>query len=601
MCGIIGYAGERAAMPILAQGLENLEYRGYDSAGVALLDEDIDVYKREGRVSELQAALPETAAQVRGVGHTRWSTHGPPTDENAHPHTSEDGRVAVVHNGIIDNFAAIKAELGGHIFTSDTDTEVVVHLIEEKLAEGAAPLDAVRAAVDRIEGSYALVVAIAGVSELFAARQDSPLVIGYGDHGTFLASDVTAFLEHTREVSYLENGDLAVLGRDGASVYRDGDRIDPDRTELDWEAEAAEKGGYDHYMLKEIHEQPHALRQTISGRVNSDDGTVELDLELPSEYLQSLEEVQFVAAGTSNYAGRYAAELFETFADVPTSTHVASEYEFGGGRDPWRTLVIAVTQSGETADTLSAIETATNAGTHTLAVTNTLGSSITRATDESVFIRAGPEIGVAATKTFASQVATLAMLAVQVGRERDALSSDRAAEIVAALQGLPGAVQQVLDRSDRIAAIADAYADSEAFFFIGRRLGHPVALEGALKLKEISYDHAEGFPAGELKHGPLALVTADTPVLAVLTDGARARDSLSNVKEVQAREAPVIGATSLADADACTDETLPVPELDILEPLVTNVYWQLFAYHVANLNDRNIDKPRNLAKSVTVE
>ena len=601
MCGIIGYAGERAAMPILSQGLENLEYRGYDSAGIALVDEAIDVYKREGRVSELQAALPETATQVRGVGHTRWSTHGPPTDANAHPHTSEDGRVAVVHNGIIDNFATIKEELGEHTFTSDTDTEVVVHLIEEKLAAGAAPLDAVRAAVDRIEGSYALVVAIAGVSELFAARKDSPLVIGHGDHGTFLASDVTAFLEHTREVTYLENGDVAVFGREGASVYRDGDRIDPDRTELTWEADAAEKSGYDHYMLKEIHEQPHALRQTISGRLNGQDGSVELDLGLPREYLRSLEEVQFVAAGTSNYAGRYAAELFETFADVPASTHVASEYEFTGGRDPWRTLVIAVTQSGETADTLSAIEKAASAGTRTLAVTNTLGSSITRATDESVFIRAGPEIGVAATKTFASQVATLAMLAVEVGRERGALSSDRAAEVVSPLQGLPGAVQQVLDRSDRIAAIAETYADSEAFFFIGRRLGHPVALEGALKLKEISYDHAEGFPAGELKHGPLALVTADTPVLAVLTDGARARESLNNVKEVQAREAPVIGATSLADADAYVDEALPVPELDVLEPLVTNVYWQLFAYHVANLKGRNIDKPRNLAKSVTVE
>ena len=601
MCGIIGYAGERPAMPILSQGLENLEYRGYDSAGVALIDETIDVYKREGRVSELQAVLPEAPEHVRGVGHTRWSTHGPPTDENAHPHTSEDGRVAVVHNGIIDNFAALKAELGEHTFTSDTDTEVVVHLIEEQLAAGAAPLDAVRAAVDRIEGSYALVVAVAGVSELFAARQDSPLVIGHGDHGTFLASDVTAFLEHTREVSYLENGDLAVMGREGASVYRDGDRIDPDRRRLEWEADAAEKGGYDHYMLKEIHEQPHALRQTISGRLDGERGTVELDLDLPREYLQSLEEVQFVAAGTSNYAGRYAAELFESFADVPTSVHVASEYEFAGGRDPWRTLVIAVTQSGETADTLSAIDNATSAGTRTLAVTNTLGSSITRATDESVFIRAGPEIGVAATKTFASQVATLAMLAVRVGRERGTLSADRATEVITALQGLPGAVQQVLDRSDRIAAIAEAYADSEAFFFIGRRLGHPVALEGALKLKEISYDHAEGFPAGELKHGPLALVTADTPVLAVLTDGARARESLNNVKEVQAREAPVIGATSLADADAYLDESLPVPDLDVLEPLVTNVYWQLFAYHVADLKGRNIDKPRNLAKSVTVE
>ena len=600
MCGIIGYAGEREAMPILSQGLENLEYRGYDSAGVALLDQTIDVYKREGRVAEMQAALPDTASQVRGVGHTRWSTHGPPTDENAHPHTSEDGTVAVVHNGIIENYATIKADLAGHTFTSDTDTEVVVHLIEDELHDGQAPLDAVRAAVDRIEGSFALVVAIAGVKELFAARQDSPLVVGYGEHGTFLASDVTAFLEHTHAVSYLENGDVTVVGREGATVYRDGGQVDPERRQLEIEADAAEKGGYDHYMLKEIHEQPRALRQTISGRLDPERGAVELDLGLPSEYLASLQEVQFVAAGTSNYAGRYGAKLLESLADVRTSVHVASEYRFGGGRDPWRTLVVAVTQSGETADTLSAIDEAARAGARTLAVTNTLGSSVTRATDDSVFIRAGPEIGVAATKTFASQVATLAALAVRIGRQRG-LAADRATQVVNALQGLPGAVQQVLDRSDQLAAIAESYADSEAFFFVGRRLGHPVALEGALKLKEISYDHAEGFPAGELKHGPLALVTADTPVLAVLTAGARAQETLNNVKEAQARAAPVIGASSLPEAEEYLDERLPVPELGLLEPLVTNVYWQLFAYHVAKSKGRDIDKPRNLAKSVTVK
>ena len=600
MCGIIGYAGEREAMPILSQGLENLEYRGYDSAGVALLDQTIDVYKREGRVAEMQAALPDTASQVRGVGHTRWSTHGPPTDENAHPHTSEDGTVAVVHNGIIENYATIKADLAGHTFTSDTDTEVVVHLIEDELHDGQAPLDAVRAAVDRIEGSFALVVAIAGVKELFAARQDSPLVVGYGEHGTFLASDVTAFLEHTRAVSYLENGDVTVVGREGATVYRDGGQVDPERRQLEIEADAAEKGGYDHYMLKEIHEQPRALRQTISGRLDPERGAVELDLGLPSEYLASLQEVQFVAAGTSNYAGRYGAELLESLADVRTSVHVASEYRFGGGRDPWRTLVVAVTQSGETADTLSAIDEAARAGARTLAVTNTLGSSVTRATDDSVFIRAGPEIGVAATKTFASQVATLAALAVRIGRQRG-LAADRATQVVNALQGLPGAVQQVLDRSDQLAGIAESYADSEAFFFVGRRLGHPVALEGALKLKEISYDHAEGFPAGELKHGPLALVTADTPVLAVLTAGARPHETLNNVKEAQARAAPVIGASSLPEAEEYLDERLPVPELGLLEPLVTNVYWQLFAYYVAKSKGRDIDKPRNLAKSVTVK
>ncbi|OYR58554.1 glutamine--fructose-6-phosphate transaminase (isomerizing) [Halorubrum halodurans] len=607
MCGIIGYVGDRPALPILSSGLSNLEYRGYDSAGVALTDDALSVYKTSGEVSELQGILPESTDHTRGIGHTRWSTHGPPTDENAHPHTDCTGRVAVVHNGIIENYDALREELSDHAFTSDTDTEVVPHLIEAELDAGAEPRAAVEAAIERLEGTYAVVVTIAGVDEVYATRRDSPLVVGHAADGTFLASDVTAFLEHTREVTYVEDGDFAVLGEDGLSLYRDGEAIEPPVETLEYEADAAEKSGYDHYMLKEIHEQPRALRQTISGRIDADDGTVDVDVDLPSEYVDSIEEIQIVACGTSNYAGRYAAELLESVVDVRTTVEVASEYEFDGGRDPWRTLVVAVTQSGETADTLSAIRRAKRAGARTLAVTNTLGSTIVRETDDSVFIRAGPEIGVAATKTFASQVATLTLLAVRIGRARGSLSYARARELLESVRRLPNAVQGVLDREDRIREVAREYADSDAFFFVGRRFGHPVALEGALKLKEISYDHAEGFPAGELKHGPLALVTDETPVLALLTDGSRPDETLNNVKEVQARGAPVIGATTAdGDGEVAADPThldvdLPVPAAGVLEPLVANVYWQLFAYHVADEKGRPIDRPRNLAKSVTVE
>jgi len=603
VCGIVGYNGGRAALPILSQGLQNLEYRGYDSAGVALADGDIEVYKRSGEVAELLAALPDDATQRRGIGHTRWSTHGPPTDANAHPHTDCTGQVAVVHNGIVENYDELKAELrgDGHSFTSDTDTEVVPHLIEAALEDGAEPREAVRSAVGRLEGSFAVVASIAGVDALFATRQDSPLVIGHGEDGQFVASDVTAFLGHTREVTYLEDGDFAVIDRDGVTIARGGETVVPDRERLEWEADAAEKGGYDHYMLKEIHEQPAALRQTLSGRLDPDAGTVDLDLSLPEEYVGSLEEVQFVAAGTSNYAARYAAKLIEDLADVRATVEIASEYEFDGGRDPWRTLVVAVTQSGETADTLAAIRKAKRAGARTLAVTNTLGSTVTREVDDSLFIRAGPEIGVAATKTFCSQVATTTMLAVALGRQRGTLSSDRASAVLESLRGLPGGVQQILDRTGEVEEVALELADSDAFFFVGRWLAHPVALEGALKLKEISYDHAEGFAAGELKHGPLALVTAETPVLAVLTEGARAEATLNNVKEVQAREAPVVGVTSGERGGRFVDVEWSVPAAGVLEPLLANVYWQLFAYYVAESKGRSIDKPRNLAKSVTVE
>jgi glucosamine--fructose-6-phosphate aminotransferase (isomerizing) len=536
------------------------------------------------------------------LGHTRWSTHGPPTDENAHPHSDCTGGVAAVHNGIIDNYAQLREELAaaGHTFTSDTDTEVVPHLLEDALEEGSL-VDGMRRVVDRISGSYAIAATAAGHEGIVVARQDSPLVVGIGDGETFVASDVPAFLEHTREVCYLEDGDVAHITAAGVTVYRDGEVVTRETRTVDWEAESAEKGGYEHYMRKEIHEQPSSLRQCLSGRIDEVEGTVDLDVDLPAEFLQSLEEVQFVAAGTSYHAGLYGARLFDEYADVRATAHVASEYDVPAGSDPWRTLGVAVTQSGETADTLSAIRKANRRGVTTMGVTNTVGSTITRDTDETAYIRAGPEIGVAATKTFVSQVATLALLAGRVGRARGAISTTELGDLLGDVRSLPGAVQQVLDREDEIREVAETYAESDAFFYVGRRYGHPVALESALKLKEISYDHAEGFPGGELKHGPLALVTEHTPVLAVLTEGSATEATLNNVKEVAARGAPVIGATSREDVDGYLDARIHVPGAGVLEPVVAAVAFQLFAYHVARLKDRPIDKPRNLAKSVTVE
>ncbi|OYR49667.1 glutamine--fructose-6-phosphate transaminase (isomerizing) [Halorubrum sp. Ea1] len=619
MCGIIGYIGAGVATDdaatasdggvakrvgdIVHHGLQNLEYRGYDSAGVALVgaSSGLTVAKRSGEVNEL--TVPEVSDATHGVGHTRWSTHGPPTDANAHPHTDCVGDVAVVHNGIVENHEALKQELADHEFTSDTDTEVIPHLIEEELAADADAdlVAAVRRVEDRLEGSYAICVVREDADRIIVARRGSPLVLGRGEDGTFVASDVTAFLEHTRHVTYLEDGDVAALSADGVEVFADGEPVDRATETVTWEADAAEKGGYDHYMRKEIHEQPSALRQTLTGRLDVDAGDVDLDVSFPPGFLADLEEIQIVACGTSYYAGRYAAQLFEELAGVRASVEIASEYEFGAGRTPDRTLVVAVTQSGETADTLGAVRRANAAGARTFAVTNTLGSTVTREVDGTAFIRAGPEIGVAASKTFASQVATLAMLAVGVGRDRGALGAADARSVLEDLQGLPGAVQQVLDEEQQVREAAQQFQDSEAFFFVGRELGVPVALEGALKLKEISYDHAEGFAAGELKHGPLALVTPQTPVLGVLTEGARADETMNNVTEAQTRGAPALGCVSAGEEYDTLDVTFDVPDVGVVEPLVANVYLQLFAYHVANEKGRPIDKPRNLAKSVTVE
>jgi glutamine---fructose-6-phosphate transaminase (isomerizing) len=595
MCGVIGCVGRPdETLDVLMHGLSKLEYRGYDSAGVALANGTVEIEKRAGELENLEAALDGVSLEgAVGIGHTRWSTHGPPNDRNAHPHADCEGQVAVLHNGIIENYQAIKDELqaAGHAFESDTDTEVVPHLIESALADGATEEDAFRAAIRRIEGSYAIAAVFADHEAVYCARQDSPLVLGVGDDATYLGSDVPAFRAFTDRVIYLEDGELARIDENGWEVSTlDGEPVEKSINTVNWDPEDTGKSGYDHFMLKEIHEQPRSLRQCLQGRVDELGGQVELD-ELAGVNPTS---VQFVACGTSYHAALYGARLFQE-AGIPAQAFLASEYVTAPPPVD-DALVVGVTQSGETADTLSALRAAKRLGARTLALTNVVGSTVARECDHVLYIRAGPEIGVAASKTFASQLVTLNLFSL-------AVTDDHDRESIGSLRDLPSTVQEILD--DSVAAeVATAYLDADAYFFIGRGLNHPVALEGALKLKEITYRHAEGFAAGELKHGPLALVTDNTPVIAVATgDDEFARKTVGNVKEVEARDAPVIAVTDgQSDIERYADHVLRVPETHPRTAAVlASVQLQLFAYHTAADLGRSIDKPRNLAKSVTVE
>ncbi|MCQ4334499.1 glutamine--fructose-6-phosphate transaminase (isomerizing) [Natronomonas sp. F2-12] len=596
MCGIIGCVGRDDTLGTLVHGLSKLEYRGYDSAGVALGGETLGVLKRAGELGALRDALeggPDLSGSV-GIGHTRWSTHGPPTDENAHPHLDCAGSVAVVHNGIIENYQKLRDELSdaGHEFESDTDTEVVPHLIEAGLESGADPETAFRAAIDRLEGSFAIACLVAGRESVFVARNDSPLVLGIDGDATYLASDVPAFREFTDRVVYLDDGEFAELSAGGWQVTdADGAPVEKSIETVAWDPEDTGKSGYDHFMLKEIHEQPRALRQCLRGRVDELGGTVSVE-ELGD---LDFDRIHLVAAGTSYHAAVYGAGLLSA-EGISAQAHYAHEY--ASSPPPIEdATVVGVSQSGETADTLAATREARRRGAGTLALTNTVGSTMARECDDAFYIRSGPEIGVAATKTFAGQQTALNLLTQVVADG----TPDR--DLVSALRDLPGDVQTILDESNA-EAVAEAYLDAEAYFFIGRGLNFPVALEGALKMKEISYEHAEGFAAGELKHGPLALVTANTPVFAtVVGDGELARKTVGNVKEVEARDAPVVAVTDgRSDADRYADHTLEIPETDPrTAAILANVQLQLASYHTAAKLGRSIDKPRNLAKSVTVE
>ena len=608
MCGIVGYTGSREAGLVLLDGLRRLEYRGYDSAGIALVTEDGDLFveKRAGKVANLQTALGDkTPSAGIGLGHTRWATHGRPSDLNAHPHSDCSGRISVVHNGIVENFRELRDELSakGHKLVSETDTELVAHLVEDAYEGDLA--GAFRKVLRRLEGAYALAVLHRDEPDrIVAGRLNAPLIVGVGEGEMFLASDVAALVAYTRQVIFLRDGDVADL-RPGSVAITDRDGVEQTRevSTVDWSAEAAEKGGYAHFMLKEIHEQPAALRSATSGRLHGD--RVHLDeLDPIRDRLANVDRVELIACGTASYASLVGAALFQEWLGVPARLTVASEFRYSPPPPDNRTLVVAVTQSGETADTIAAARLAGERGALVVAVTNTVSSAITRESHASVFLQAGPEVAVAATKTFVTQVETLVLMAEDVAASRGRRSPEQEASLVAALRALPDAAQKAIDRAPQIEEVARRYADAAGFMYIGRAFGYPAALEGALKIKEISYLHAEGYAAGELKHGPISLLDPSVPLVAVATRAATYEKLISNLMEGKARDARVIAVATDGDKqiEQLATDVLWVPEtLEPLGTILAVIPLQLFAYYVAVARGRDVDQPRNLAKSVTVE
>ncbi len=607
VCGIVGYVGKRNAVAVLLDGLKRLEYRGYDSAGVAFLNaSSLKVAKKAGRIAQLEAALDLSGEPPGiGIGHTRWATHGRPSDANAHPHRDCTGKFAVVHNGIIENFGELRAELAarGHTFTSETDTEVLAHLLEEYY-EGDL-LAALRKVLGRVRGSYAVAVLSSHEPErLVAARKDSPLVLGLGDGEAFLASDIPALLPYTREFYLLEEGEVAELAAGHVRVYNGaGEPVAKSVFRVTWDAAAAERGGFPHFMLKEIFEQPQALRNTLSGRL-APEGVVLAELGLDPEEARRLSKIFIVACGTAYHAGLVGKYVLERLARVPVEADLASEFRY---RDPILgpdSLVIVVSQSGETADTLAALREAQRRGCRVLAVTNVVGSSVAREADSVVYTWAGPEIAVASTKAYTAQVLVMYLLACGLAAARGTYPPEELARLAAELRCIPEKVAAVLEKKELVEELAQRYHACRDVFFIGRGLDYAVALEGALKLKEISYVHAEAYAAGELKHGTLALIESGVPVVALATQEELLEKTLSNIKEVKAREGIVIGV-ALGEREEVArevDHLVPLPEtLPLLAPLLSVVPLQLFAYYVAAARGCDIDKPRNLAKSVTVE
>ena len=609
MCGIVGYVGERPAADFLLEGLSKLEYRGYDSAGIAVYDGDhIRVEKSVGRLAALRDKLKDNMPQgCIGIGHTRWATHGRPSDKNAHPHTDCTGDFVVVHNGIIENYLALKEELieKGHTFKSDTDTEVVPHLLEE--VYNGDFVASVREVLRRIEGSYSLVFMCKDhPEELICTKQDNPLVIGLGEGENFIASDIPALIQHTRRTYILADGELAVVKKDSISITnRDGEPITKKVFEVNWNAEAAEKGGYEHFMLKEINEQPKAVRDTMSQRIAKDGRSIVMDeLKWNAEYLKSFNKIYIVACGTAYHAGLVGKYYIERMVRTLVEVDVASEFRY---RDPIiddKTMLIVVSQSGETSDTLAALKEANRKGAHTLAITNVVGSSIAREADQVLYTWAGPEIAVASTKAYTTQLILFFMLALYMAEIKGTMSEDEIARLVGLLQKVPAQIGETLSDVDPIKTFAKQYGFNEDVFYIGRSLDYDVALEGALKLKEISYIHAEAYAAGELKHGTLALIVEGVPVIALATQKSVYEKTLSNIKEVKARDAIVIGIAAAGDEELekYVDHVIYVPETDeLLIPILTVVPLQLLAYYAAITRGCDVDKPRNLAKSVTVE
>ena len=609
MCGIVGYIGNKTAAPFLLDGLTKLEYRGYDSAGIAVFDgQNIFIEKSVGRLDALKDKLKgRTPEGVIGIGHTRWATHGRPSDQNAHPHTDCHGDFVVVHNGIIENFMPLKEMLiaRGHRFTSETDTEVIPHMVEE-FYHGDFP-DAVRQVLNRIEGSYSLVfMSKKHPDMLICAKQDNPLVVGLGEGENFIASDIPAIINRTRRTYILNDGEVATVKKNAVEITdRHGNPVDKKVFHVNWNAEAAEKGGYEHFMLKEINEQPKAVRDTMSKRVAKDGSRITLDeLNWTTEFLNGIDKVYIVACGTAYHAGLVGKFYIEKLARILVEVDLASEFRY---RDPIvdeKTLVIVISQSGETSDTLAALKESKRRGAKTLAVTNVVGSSIAREADQVVHTWAGPEIAVASTKAYTTQLILMFMLALYMAQLRSTVSEERSRELIGLLKKIPAQISETLSDVEPIKTFARRYGFNEDVFYIGRSLDYDVALEGALKLKEISYIHAEAYASGELKHGTLALIVEGVPVIALATQKSVYEKTISNIKEVKARDAVVIGIAADGDTEIekFVDHVMFVPDTDeLLIPLLAVVPLQLLAYYAAITRGCDVDKPRNLAKSVTVE
>ena len=612
MCGIVGYLGDKQAENILITGLQRLEYRGYDSAGIALNNGELITHKAKGKVQDLIDMMGKVPESTIGIGHTRWATHGEPNDINAHPHLSQSGRLVMVHNGIIENYEALKSFLAGKGYqsVSDTDTEVLLNLIEFFQEREKLKLEkAVRLALNEVDGAYAIAVMDRDDPEkIVMARLGSPLVIGIGDNEFFIGSDATPFLDHTKRVVYLEDGEMAMVSRDGGLTIRkiDSDeRVNAEINQLHQEISTIEKGGYDHFMLKEIFEQPRSIHDTMRGRVDPKTGTVKMaGLKAIHDSLMDANRLILVGCGTSWHAAMVGEYLIEDLARIPVEVEYASEFRYRNPVLGPKDVVIAVSQSGETADTLAAIKMAKKAGATVFGICNVVGSSIARETNAGAFTHAGPEIGVASTKAFTAQVTVLTLMAIYLGQHRQTLSKTKAIQLVKALTKIPSLIDKMLVQDDTILKAAVSLNKADNALFLGRGLQFPVALEGALKLKEISYIHAEGYPSAEMKHGPIALITDELPVIILAPKTELYGKSLSNIQEVKARKGYVIAIVSEGDVDVTkhSDVIIEVPETErVLLPLLTTIPLQLLSYHVAVMRGCNVDQPRNLAKSVTVE
>lgn len=614
MCGIVAYIGKREAYPILIKGLQRLEYRGYDSAGVALINPGgaLNVYKKKGKVAELlEFTQDKDLSGTVGIGHTRWATHGEPNDVNSHPHFSQSGDMVIIHNGIIENYSSIKEGLKkrGHEFKSQTDTEVLIHLIEEiRQHDNLKMGQAVQVALNQVIGAYAIVVMDKNDPDtLVAAKKGSPMVIGIGTDDFFVASDASPIIEYTKNVVYLEDEQVAILRRGKEIKIRNlkDKEITPYVQELTLELESIEKGGYDHFMLKEIYEQPRSVKDSMRGRLRASEGYIKMGgIEDHEKKFERAKRIIFIACGTSWHAGLVAEYLFEELARVPVEVEYASEFRYRNPVIYQDDIVIAISQSGETADTLAAVEMAKSKGATVLGVCNVVGSSIARATHGGSYTHAGPEIGVASTKAFTAQVTVLTLMALHMAKVRGTLTQSRYRQLLYEMESIPAKIEEVLKLNDQLREIAFAYKDSRNALYLGRGVSFPVALEGALKLKEISYIHAEGYPAAEMKHGPIALIDDEMPVFVIATKGANYEKVVSNIQEVKARKGRIAAVVTSGDTEvkAMADYCIEIPEVDeLLVPLIAVVPLQLLSYHIAVMRGCNVDQPRNLAKSVTVE